>query len=193
MLSHFICGTTLQGECYYYLPRFAVKGDTHSSSAVQITQQPLSSLHAHLFCLHLNWPNFYGFQWKSPEFWVLFPLGPFHSHSATSLFLPSCYAHFIDCNKGLLPVKWSLDTEHSSWAQAFDGTAYFSLCQPFSCGEWQKKGRDTHAVMISFPKYLLSADDVLGTTHIVSQKRMISPAHGADISPSWERKTVNNK
>lgn len=49
--------------------------------------------------------------------------------------------------KAYLPVKWSSDIEYSSWAQGYDGTAYFSLCQPFSYWEWQKKARDTGAVI----------------------------------------------
>lgn len=48
-------------------------------------------------------------------------------------------------------------------------------------------------MMILFPKYLLSAYDVVGTTQVVRQKRMISLAHGTDISSSWKRKTINNK
>ena len=50
-------------------------------------------------------------------------------------------AHLLTSVKTDLPVKWSSDTEHSSWAPGYDGTSYFSLCQPFSCGKGQKKVR----------------------------------------------------
>lgn len=125
---------------YYDLPRFAVEGATPNGQVGQWTQQPLSSSpHPPRFPTPVLTDG--SGQWNRSDFWFVFPLSPLHPHSPPSLFSPSCCACFTD-----LPVKWSSDTEHSNWAEGYDGSVCFFLCQLFSCREQQENMRDINVV-----------------------------------------------
>lgn len=118
-------------------------------------------------------------------------MGPFSSLLSHLPGFTLLCAHLQTAVKTDLPMKWNSDTEHSRWTPGYDGAAYFSLCQPFSCGKEQKKVRDTNVVLHSFPKYFLSAWDVPGMVPGGEVETDFPSSWSRHLG--WKRKKINNK